>query len=214
MPAATFSASGNANAGQYNLTSTPNPNKTGFEELVVVGSLVVNPLVITTPSLSATSISKVYDGSTIVSSQVANLSSGSAQLITGDNASLSAIGTYDNRHVGSGKEVTVNFTISGVDAANYRLSANQISGNYGVITQLNSVTYVGPVGGDWSLASNWAGGALPDLSNVANVVIPTGTAVTYDASVAGPVTSQVAANGALNLSNAGDVSLGGISGSG
>jgi hypothetical protein len=43
-PTATFSASGNANAGEYNLTSTANPSKTGFEKLVVVGSLVVNPL--------------------------------------------------------------------------------------------------------------------------------------------------------------------------
>jgi hypothetical protein len=215
MPTATFSASGNANAGQYNVTSTPNPNKTGFEELVVVGSLVVNPLLITTPSLSATSISKVYDGSAIVSSQVTNLVSGSAQLIAGDNASLSAIGTYDNRHVGSNKEVTVNFAITGVDAANYRLSANQISGNYGAITQLSSVTYIGPAGGNWSDANNWAGGAIPDLSNVANVIIPVGTSVTYNAAVAGPVTSQVAANGALNLASAGgSIALGGISGSG
>jgi autotransporter-associated beta strand protein len=65
------------------------------------------------------------------------------------------------------------------------------------------------------LASNWAGGAIPDLSNVANVVIPTGTSVSYDSGVAGPVTSQVAANGGLSLANAGAaVSLGGISGSG
>jgi autotransporter-associated beta strand protein len=107
-----------------------------------------------------------------------------------------------------------NYTINQGTVANSNYLINFVSDSL-VITQLSSVTYIGPAGGNWSDPSNWAGGAIPDLSNVANVLIPTGTAVTYDASVVGPVTSQVAANGALNLSNAGAaVSLGGISGSG
>jgi autotransporter-associated beta strand protein len=218
MPAgAATSASGNTNAGQYNITAASGWTQSSntFQNLVVVGKSIVNPLVITTPSLSGSSITKVYDGSAVVSSQVTNLMSGSSQLIAGDAATLSANGVYDNKNVGTSKQVTINFAISGVDAANYTLSASQVSGAYGAITQLASVTYIGPVGGDWSAASNWTGGAVPDLSNVANVIIPTGKSVSYDASVAGPVTSQVAANGALNLANAGvAVSLGGISGSG
>jgi len=53
------------------------------------------------------------------------------------------------------------------------------------INQLASVAWVGGATGNWSTASNWAGGAIPDLSNVAAVTIPTGTTVTYDAGVAG-----------------------------
>ena len=211
------SASGKTNTGQYNVTALPGANKTGnsFENWIVVGTSIVNPLAITTPSLSGASISKVYDGSAVVSSQVTNLLSGSAQILSGDAASLSASGFYGDKNVGTSKLVTINFGLNGVDAKNYMLSTNQISGNYGEITQLASVTYVGPVGGDWSVASNWAGGAIPDLSNVASVIIPSGASVIYGAAVAGPVTSQVVANGALNLANAGGpVSLGGISGSG
>jgi autotransporter-associated beta strand protein len=216
MPLATTpSASGLVNAGQYNVTSTANPTKTGFINLTVVGSLIVEPMVVTIPNLSASSFTKVYDGSAVMGSQATNLFGGASLLVTGDAAAISAIGTYDDKNVGTSKTVTIKFGISGNDAANYVLSTNQVSGSYGTITQLNSVTYVGPAGGDWSLASNWAGGAIPDLSNVANVVIPTGTSVSYDSGVAGPVTSQVAANGSLSLANAGAaVSLGGISGSG
>jgi autotransporter-associated beta strand protein len=214
---AALSRSGNINAGQYNLTAVASSAATGlsFANFAVIGTSTISPLTISTPSLSGSSITKVYDGNSVVSSALSNLMAGSAQVIANDAAVLSAIGTYNNKNVGTGKAVTVNFAISGVDAKNYVLSANQVSGNYGAITQLQSVTYVGPVGGDWSLASNWAGGAIPDLSNVANVIIPTGSSVSYDSGVAGPVTSQVAANGALNLANAGGaVSLGGISGSG
>jgi mucin-19 len=216
MPlATTLSASGLVNAGQYNVTSAANPSKTGFANLTVVGSLVVEPMVVTTPNLSANSFTKVYDGSAVVGSQATNLFGGTSLLMAGDAATVSAIGSYDDKNVGISKTVTIKFGISGNDAANYVLSTNQVSGSYGTITQLNSVTYIGPAGGDWSVASNWAGGAIPDLSNVANVVIPTGTSVSYDAAVAGPVTSQVAANGSLSLASAGAaVSLGGISGSG
>jgi mucin-19 len=213
--ATTTSASGLINAGQYNVSSAANPSKTGFANLTVVGSLIVEPMVVAIPNLSAGSFTKVYDGSAVMGSQASNLFGGAPLLVAGDAAALSAIGTYDDKNVGVSKTVTIKFGISGNDAANYVLSTNQISGSYGTITQLNSVTYIGPVGGSWSDANNWAGGAIPDLSNVANVVIPTGTSVSYDSGVAGPVTSQVAANGSLSLANAGAaVSLGGISGSG
>jgi hypothetical protein len=195
LNATPLSGSRNTNAGQYNLTAVASSTATGssFANFAVIGTSTISPLTISTPSLSGSSITKVYDGNSVVSSALSNLMAGSAQVIANDAAVLSAIGTYNNKNVGTGKAVTVNFAISGVDAKNYVLSANQVSGNYGAITQLQSVTYVGPVGGDWSLASNWAGGAIPDLSNVANVIIPTGSSVSYDSAVAGPVTSQVAA---------------------
>jgi hypothetical protein len=49
-----------------------------------------------------------------------------------------------------------------------------------VINQLSSVTWAGGSSGNWSNASNWAGGALPDGSNVLAVTIPVGINVIYD----------------------------------
>ena len=51
------------------------------------------------------------------------------------------------------------------------------------ITKLTSVAWVGSSPGNWSVASNWAGGALPDRANVSNVTIPANTTVTYDTGV-------------------------------
>jgi autotransporter-associated beta strand protein len=216
MPlATTLSASDNVNVGQYNVSFAPNPTKTGFVNLTVVGSLVVEPKVITVPTLSATSISKAYDGNTSISSNAVNLEAINSQIIGNDDVRLSTVGFYDNKNVGTAKDVTLNFAINGAGIANYALSSTQVSGAYGAITQLASVTYIGPVGGNWSDPNNWAGGAIPDLSNVANVLIPVGSSVSYDSAVAGPVTSQVAADGALSLASAGGpVSLGGITGAG
>jgi filamentous hemagglutinin family protein len=53
------------------------------------------------------------------------------------------------------------------------------------ITRLASVTWTGGASGNWSTASNWAGGAIPDYSNVAAVTIPAGVTVTYDSGVPG-----------------------------
>ena len=74
------------------------------------------------------------------------------------------------------------------------------------INQLASVAWVGGATGNWSTASNWAGGAIPDLSNVAAVTIPKGTTVTYDAGVVGStVLSSLSDAGRLVMA-AGDLS--------
>ena len=69
-------------------------------------------------------------------------------------------------------------------ATNYRLPAGQSAA--ASITRLPSVTWIGtPDGsGDWSNPLNWTNGAIPDLANVARVVIPAGKSVTFNASVA------------------------------
>jgi autotransporter-associated beta strand protein len=157
-------------------------------------------------TLTVNSASKVYGNSDPSFTYAIEVAGTDRGLITGDTFSGS-LARAAGRNVG-------NYTINQGTVANNNYLINFVSDSL-VITQLSSVTYIGPAGGNWSDPNNWAGGAIPDLSNVANVLIPTGPAVTYDASVVGPVTSQVAANGALNLSNAGGaVSLGGISGSG
>ncbi len=53
------------------------------------------------------------------------------------------------------------------------------------INPLASVKWVGGTVGNWSTASNWAGGAIPDYANVESVLIPAGITVTYDSGVPG-----------------------------
>jgi trimeric autotransporter adhesin len=75
------------------------------------------------------------------------------------------------------------------------------------INQLASVAWVGGATGNWSTASNWAGGAIPDLSNVAAVTIGAGKTVTYDSAVAGnTVLTSLTDSGKLVMA-AGDLSI-------
>ena len=196
-----LSRSNNIKVGQYNVVdATPTFNvSSSFKGVTVVGQLTVNPMTITAPTLGANSISKVYDGNAVISANAINISSSSSQLLSGDLAAITATGTYADKNAANGKSVTVNFALNGVDATNYVMSATQVTGNYGQITQLNSVTYVGASGGNWSTASNWAGGAIPDYANVANVIIPTNRTVNFDSSVGGPMTSAIQNNGLLNI---------------
>ncbi|BDU53062.1 hypothetical protein LINBF2_12970 [Limnohabitans sp. INBF002] len=127
--------------------------------------------------------SKTYDGNAN-----ANLSISSTTLpdkITGDDVSVSSVtGAFDTRHVGTAKTVTITAaTIAGTDVGNYTVNLNGQGGTAN-INQLASATYVGASGGDWSNAANWAvtgtttpTGVLPDGSNVALAIIPTGLTV-------------------------------------
>lgn len=65
------------------------------------------------------------------------------------------------------------------------------------------MTWVGGSSGNWFNPANWTGGAVPDLANVANVVIPSGVTVSF------------AAAGAVAPANAlAPVQITGLSGSG
>jgi hypothetical protein len=64
------------------------------------------------------------------------------------------------------------------------------------------VTYIGAFGANWSNANNWFNGAIPDLSNVAHVIIPAGKKVNFDQSTVelnGAMTSAIEINGQLGL---------------
>ena len=224
-----YSASGNVNVGNYNLgasgTSITSTGSTpNFSGVTVVGTLAVTPMQINLANVNIAGVTKVYDGS----SSMTNLavSAAGSGVITGDAVSLQASGSFATQNVGTGLSYTVNVGLSGADASNYQIvggtSGGSIySGNNGAITQLASVTYTGPVGGNWSNPSNWtttgtsATGAVPTLSNVANVILPSGSSVVYDSAVAGPVTSAVTDNGSLTISETTSTTIGmPISGSG
>lgn len=121
---------------------------------------------------------KVYDGTT--SASIANAGSLSG-VVQNDQVMVSNTGaSFDNKHAGTAKTVTLNgIELSGADAANYSIASTVT--DTADITQLNSVTWTGS-GGDnnWFNAANWQNGALPDGANVASVVLPNGVNVLFD----------------------------------
>ena len=75
----------------------------------------INKKNLTITGLSA--VNKVYDGTTQASISSANaVFSG---LISGDNVNLAATGTFDTRHVGDNKLVSLSSSLQGADAGNY-----------------------------------------------------------------------------------------------
>lgn len=197
---ATLSGSNHTSAGAYNLTAA-NTQVTGanFRALTVAGSLTVEPLRLAAEDLGMAGVSKVYDGNNSITGINVSLASGS-RIVSGDRVTISGTGTYDDANVGTSKAVLLNVALSGQDATNYALTSTQLSNNTGTITQLGSVSWVGPTsGGYWSNASNWAGGAIPSFSNVAQVVIPVGSDVIYDTALMGHIGSTIVANGSITF---------------
>ena len=166
----------------------------------------ITPLAIT---VSATGVNKIYDGGL---NDAATLTS--AGVIAGDTVVFSdTSAVFGDKNVGTAKPIAVSgISASGPQAFDYTVS-NITASTSANITQLGSVAWIGPAtGGSWSNPANWAGGAIPDLSNVANVTIPNGDNVIFDASVAGPVNiSQLSSggltvdSGTLNVANALDL---------
>ena len=174
---------------------------------------------ITPKSLSISGITaatKVYDGSTLATTNdTAVVKTG---LVTGDILTVATTGIFDNKNVGTNKTVTLTSSYSGADVGNYTI-ANQDTTTADV-TKLGSVEWIGGATGNWFDSANWAGGAVPDLSNVANVIIPDGVVVSFDTSGAtgladassavnidslGSLGSMTMTNGALNVTN--DITL-------
>jgi len=180
-----YALSDGNSGGNYTVTTT-----------TARGTITPAPL-----TLAAVTQSKVYDGTTVSTGVV-----GITGLMTGD--SLSGLSqSYASKNV-----LGANLSTLGVGAG-YTLSDGNSGGNYtvttttapGTITQRPLSTWIGGTSGNWSVASNWD--ALPDLSNVAAVSIPSGTTVTYDAAAGTTnLTSLTAgglsiAGGTLNIAN-------------
>ncbi|MEH3104251.1 MAG: YDG domain-containing protein [Sphingomonas phyllosphaerae] len=136
---------------------------------------------ITPASLSIsgiTAVGKVYDGSTSVA-----LTGGMVTALGPDIVALVTTGAtanFDSKNVGANKAVTVSgYALTGPDAGNYSLV--QPTGLTTSVTRLASVTWTGKGDGkNWFDPANWAGGAIPDGSNVADVVLPAATKLTFD----------------------------------
>ncbi|TXT34785.1 MAG: hypothetical protein FD135_5215, partial [Comamonadaceae bacterium] len=157
-------------------------NQQGYIISYVGGTLTVGKADLT---LSSSNVTKTYDGG-LGATGTATVSSGT---LFGSDSLAGGTFAFTDKNVGSGNKtvtatgVTVN---DGNNGGNYNVS--YADNTTSTINQLASVTWVGGSSGNWSTATNWAGGAIPDYANVAAVVIPAGVTVTHDSGVAGTTT--------------------------
>ncbi len=154
-------------------------------------------------------IDKVYDGHTTATVTFSD------DRLAGDVLNVGGSAAFADKNVGSGKVVTVSgLTLGGADAHNYVLAASGGS-TQASITQLASVTWVGGSSGNWFDPANWAGGAVPDLSNVKAVVLPAGVVATFDPAAvvapaqAGAVTIESLGSSGGLVQNGGELNVGG-----
>jgi hypothetical protein len=170
-------------------------NASNYSISYVAGDLTINQKAI---DVSLTASNKVYNGSNAASVSA----TASTGILSGDTVNFAPSATFTDSNVGSAKTITLaSLNTSGADAGNYSFT-NTTTSLAADITQLASVAWTGGATGNWFDASNWAGGAVPSLSNVANVSIPTGKTVTFNPS------------GATVGVSTGNVSVDGISGAG
>jgi hypothetical protein len=163
-------------------------------------------------TVSYTGVDKTYDGTTD-----ATVTDSTNDFIAGDDISMTESAAFANKNVEVGKTVNISsIALDGADKDNYNLVSATSTTTTANITRLDSVTWTGGATGNWFDPNNWADGAVPDLSNVANVVIPTGTIVTFNTSGAvspadvsdavnidslGTLGSLTMADGTLNVAN-------------
>ena len=139
-------------------------------------------------SINAVTDTKIYSG---------DVNSAAAVRITGLVGTDSISGA--NQSFGSKNVLGLNASTISVNNHLVINDGNNSGGNYavnvgsamGTITRLASVTWIGASSGNWSLASNWAANAIPDLANVQQVIIPAGKSVLFD--------SNVGSNGSVQL---------------
>jgi filamentous hemagglutinin family protein len=121
--------------------------------------------------------------------------------------------SYGGTSQGAANAGSYTITPAGLYSNQQGYIINFVSGTL-TINQLASVAWIGGATGDWSTASNWAAGAIPDLSNVAAVTIPKGTTVTYDAGMSGTtILTSLTDNGKLVMA-AGDLTTGNLTAAG
>ncbi|MBU3637949.1 YDG domain-containing protein, partial [Polynucleobacter sp. es-MAR-4] len=161
-------------------------------------------------TLSLGNVSKVYSGNTSYTADATDLSSLSSLLgVAGDSVTGITL-SYNNKNVGTGKTLSASAANISSGNGNYNISYTDTTDS--AITRLSSVTWTGGATGNWFDAGNWAGGAVPDLSNVETVIIPTGVSATFGNASASAVNitglqasaaTLYQANGTLNIGSGG-----------
>jgi autotransporter-associated beta strand protein len=190
------------NADTSGITITPSAATGGtfsihnYNITYATGTLTVNKKAVTA---SVSAADKVYNGNTAATVTITYSGLVGSETLTTSSSSA----TFSNKNVGTGKTVTVNSITLGDGsngglAANYSVTTGQTA--MAAITQLSSVTWTGNAGdGLWSTTNNWAGNAIPDQSNVAAVIIPVSSSVTFDSDTVGTIGSTIANSGNLTF---------------
>jgi len=126
---------------------------------------------------------QTYSGSTTLT----NVSIGN---LVGNETLAYAGNAYSKNFADNGTNYIANLTLSnganGGLASNYELPTLNLTNAPVTITRLNTVTWIGGSSGNWFDPANWAGGAVPDLNNVANVVIPGNVTVLFNSNITPP----------------------------
>jgi hypothetical protein len=150
--------------------------------------------------------SKTYDGN--LSASVLTTGVTPSLVLGNDNLSIALVsGLYDSVNVSNSRVVSINsVTLGGTSADNYEWDTASGQTAAGTILQLPSATWVGANGANWSDGSNWGvtgnltqTGVLPNLSNVALAIIPSGS--TTVANVATGYTGKIELAGTLKVAD-------------
>ncbi|MEO8839648.1 MAG: YDG domain-containing protein, partial [Herbaspirillum sp.] len=150
--------------GNYNVSYAANSTSTIAPKALTMSDMTAN--------------NKTYDGNTIASLSGGMLSG----LVGAETLTFSGqTGAFIDKNVGSNKAVTVTGLMLGNGtglASNYSVSSP--IGLSAKISRLDTVAWVGGPTGNWFDPANWANQAVPDLANVANVLIPSGVSINFD----------------------------------
>ena len=129
------------------VTITANQAAAGdYQAATTTFTVTVNQKEVTVSGITASN--KYYDGNTTAT--LITTAATFTDIVTGDNLTISATGTFDNKNAGTGKTVTLsNLTLGGTDAGNYLLAT---SGN-----QATTTADINPkeVTLDWGTTSSW-----------------------------------------------------------
>ena len=204
-----------------------------------LGSLTIDRARITGVT-GITAENRVYNGNTTASLNTSGAKfTGLLQNEAGTLTVATATGAFANKNVGDNKTVNINgITLGGTAAKNYVLDNSGTSTIPGVglpgmppgppiiiqtpntantatttanITRLDSVMWVGGATGNWFDAANWAGGAIPDLANVASVVLPANVKVTFNGAMDAVLIDTLGSLGSMDMvSGTLNVGTGGI----
>ncbi|MCA9064737.1 MAG: hypothetical protein KDA96_16815, partial [Planctomycetaceae bacterium] len=116
-----LSSSGNYVAGEHALTPSGGTSPLGYGiNTDIPGTLTVNAKALT---YTGTAIDKVYDGS-----QAATLNNSATGIISDDEVTISAIGTFADRNVNTNINVAItDISLTGADSANYSIASEGTS---------------------------------------------------------------------------------------
>ena len=150
-----------------------------------------------TLTVDYTGVDKVYDGSNIATVHTND------DRVSGDTLIIHRNATFTDKNVGVGKAVAIaDVILSGIDAGNYTVADSGSAS--ATITRLSTVSWIGGNSGNWFDPANWAGGAVPDLSNVANVQIPVGVTVTFNNTALGAAVAASTKESAVSVDSLGN----------